>query len=76
MTTPNATALPNADVLAEMADSLRILCRGARRRAQREARAGQRQVAARLAARSRFLVTTAVALQHELRHALALPPAA
>ena len=78
MTTPNAPSLPNAAVLAEMADSLRalrILCRGARRRAQRAARAGQRQIAARFAAHARFLAQAALALQRELRHALALPAA-
>jgi hypothetical protein len=81
MTTPRtqpAEKLPSADVLAEMADSLRalrILCRGARRRAQRAARAGQAQVAARFSAHARLLARAAIALQRELRHALALPVA-
>jgi hypothetical protein len=79
MTPPTAPTLPNADVLVDMADSLRalrILCRGARRRAQHAARAGQRQVATRFAAHARLLERAAVALQRELRHALALPAAA
>ena len=76
---PAPTSGPQtADALADMADTLRalrILCRGARRRAQRAARSGQRQVAVRFASHALLLARAARAMQHELRHALALPAA-
>ena len=76
MTRTPPPATTTADALADMADTLRalrILCRGARRRAQQAARSGQRQVAVRFVSHARVLARAARAMQHELRHALALP---
>jgi hypothetical protein len=71
--------LPTAQAAATLADlvdtlrALRILARGARRRALKAARSGQRAAAARFAAHARLLARAAVAVQADLRRALALP---
>lgn len=66
------------DALSEMADTLRalrILMRGARRRAAQATRLGQSAVARRFAAHARLLAKAAAAVQGELRRAFALPVA-